>query len=102
MSDNQKNNAKPETNGTEIPVPPPLPGTEKKSLFAGATAEEMFPKNDLNPGGSQEYDDADFTEPQAPREETLPDPVAIARADALGSKLKRTNPQIRLTTSPSP
>ncbi|SQC02262.1 Uncharacterised protein [Mobiluncus curtisii] len=86
--------------GQKFPVPPPLPGTEKKSLFAGATAEEMFPKNDLNPGGSQEYDDADFTEPQAPREETLPDPVAIARADALGSKLKKNKSSNKIDHKP--
>lgn len=93
MSDNQKNKDKTENDGTEVPVPPPLPGAEKKSLFAGATAEEMFPKNDLDPGGSQEYDDADFTEPDTSREEKLPDhlpdPVVIARADGLGSKVKK-------------
>ncbi|MST50669.1 RNA degradosome polyphosphate kinase [Mobiluncus porci] len=87
------------------PTPPPLPeaqnetpdgnqGTEEKKFpFEGAKPEEMFPKEvpQENESGSQEYEDADFAEPDKSETESLPQPVAIARADALVTNKKNTS-----------
>lgn len=71
--------------------------TGRKFPFEGAKPEEMFPPNEVQEteAGSQEYDDADFLEPEPDEEEkTLPRSVAIARADALASSQKNMSTKV--------
>lgn len=91
MEENQ-NNATTQTEANPEPAGPT--DQENQSPFQSVTAEEMFPKKDAETGGSKEYEDADFVEPEKNPAESLPDSVKIARADGLGSEdEKNTSPK---------
>lgn len=109
MSENHDN---PET---ELATPPGLSeataGTrveeERKFPFEGAKAEEMFPKDASVFAGSQEYDDADFVEPEQNESvKSPPQSVAIASTDALTSSRGnistkvQDHPPLQLQTEP--
>ncbi|NMX04010.1 RNA degradosome polyphosphate kinase [Mobiluncus mulieris] len=109
MSENHDN---PET---ELATPPGLSETpagtrgeeERKFPFEGAKAEEMFPKDASVFAGSQEYDDADFAEPEQNESvKSPPQSVAIASTDALTSSRGnistkvQDHPPLQLQTEP--
>ncbi|NMW65944.1 RNA degradosome polyphosphate kinase [Mobiluncus mulieris] len=109
MSENHDN---PET---ELATPPGLSETpagtrgeeERKFPFEGAKAEEMFPKDASVFAGSQEYDDADFVEPEQNESvKSPPQSVAIASTDALTSSRGnistkvQDHPPLQLQTEP--
>ncbi|PNL42978.1 RNA degradosome polyphosphate kinase [Mobiluncus mulieris] len=80
---------------------------ERKFPFEGAKAEEMFPKDASVFAGSQEYDDADFVEPEQNESvKSPPQSVAIASTDALTSSRGnistkvQDHPPLQLQTEP--